>query len=376
SILKVRCSSGLSIYQYYSESVDGTDRDPVIPVLTTDTTIDVLLKYVDKMKTGTDVHFQAALLYTDIDGNRKVRSINTNGAISGNIREVFKFIDQNVVMRVMIKDILSTLGDCDFIKVRQSIDDKMVDILTQYRALVSGNSSSQLVLPDSLKTLPTYMLAFQKSELMKPNAQSTRGNDRVYDLFKYSTFNSAQLCYKLYPQILPQHVMLEDIDLTFYDANYELLQINQTSIENLTVKDTHAEIINGGCYFIFQGDAIYLWFNENTNKLLLQDLLDVDPSLPIGQISLFTRSLPETGTAINVKASNIIKNWSQISNKNSLPLILLRPNIDQYYSKVMGSVLCEDSSMNKIESCDNYLVSLYRRIQENLKKQNYVKYES
>lgn len=373
ALLKVRCSTGLSVEQYYCDSSDNTDHDPIIPVLTRDTTLDVLLKYDSKIKTGTDVHFQTALLYTDIDGVRKVRSINTSGAVSNNIREIFKFINQNPVMRIMIKDVIKTLGDCDFVKIRRLIDDKMVEILTQYRGLVSSNSSTQLILPDSIKTLPAYMLAFEKSELMKPNAQSTRGNERIYDLLKYDSLNSAQLCYKLYPQIVPFHVLLEETDLTFYDANDKLLQINSSSINNLSVRASHSNFINGGCYLIFQGDTIYLWFNENTNRMLLQDLLSVDESLPVSQISLFSGTLPETGTSINQKASNVIKNWQQVVNKSSLPLVLLRPNVDQYYSNVMSQLLCEDKTVNRIESYDNYLVIMHKKIQEKLQKDDFIK---
>ena len=134
AILKVRCSAGLSVDQYYSASVDYSDRDPVIPVLTKDTTLDVLFKYDEKLKTGEDMHFQTALLYTDHNGVRKVRSINTTGAVSNNVREVFKFVNQNSILRIMIKDIIRTLGDCDFKKIRKLIDEKVSDILTQYRA--------------------------------------------------------------------------------------------------------------------------------------------------------------------------------------------------------------------------------------------------
>ncbi|CCE63285.1 hypothetical protein TPHA_0E01930 [Tetrapisispora phaffii CBS 4417] len=372
ALLKIRCSSGLAVYQYYMGASEGSDRDPIIPVLTSNTTIDVLLKYVEKLKEGTDMSFQAALLYTNIDGDRRVRSINTSGAVSGNIREIFKFLNQQVILRIMVKDILNALGDADFAKVRQSIDDKMVDILTQYRALVSGNSSSQLVLPDTLKTLPTYMLSFQKSELMKPNAQSTRDNQRVYDLFKYYMFNRAQFSYKLYPQIIPTHVLLEDTDLTFYDAHYQLLMIKQSSIDNVTVKDAYMQFTDGGCYLIFNGETCYLWFNENTNKLLLEDLLDVGANTAYNQITLCSNSLPKISTHINKKANNTVKNWTQTTNKSIIPVILLRPNVDQYYSKVFTSIIVEDPTMNKVDSADNYLVNMHRRIQENLTKTNYV----
>ncbi|CCF58138.1 hypothetical protein KAFR_0D04910 [Kazachstania africana CBS 2517] len=374
ALLKVRSSEGISVDQYYSISVDYSDRDPIIPVLTKDTTLDVLFKYDGKFKkTGVPVYFQTALLYTDINGIRKIRSMNCFGTVSNNINEIFQNLNENSIMRIMIKDVIRTLGDCDFKKIRESIDTKLIDVLTQYRALVSGNSSSQLVLPDCLKTLPMYMLSFEKTDLMKPNTQSTRGNERINDLIKLETLDSAQLQYKLYPQILPFHVLLNENDFTFYDANDKMLQLDQTSLENLSVRNGYHNLTNGGCYFIFQSEVVYLWFNENTNKMLLQDLLGVDANLSINQISLYSSYLPETGTDINEKASNVIKNWAQSVGKQSVPIKLLRPNIDAYYGYVMSQLLVEDKTINMIESFDNYLIYLHAQIQEKVKKEDYVK---
>lgn len=373
ALLKTRSSTGLSIESYYMEAVEYSSRDPIIPVVTKDTTIDVLLKYDNKLKVGTDVHFQTALLYTDIHGVRKVRSINCNGGVSNNIIDIFKFINQDAVMRIIIKDIIRTLGSCDFINIRKIIDEKIIDVLTQYRALVSGSSSTQLILPDALKTLPMYLLAFEKSNLMKPNHQSTRGNERIIDLLRYSMFNPAKLNYKLYPQIIPFHVLLEQEDLTFYDVNETMLQLRMDTVTNISTRNSHSSLENGGCYFIFNGEAVYLWFNENTNRMLLHDLLGVDPSLPINQISLYFSSLPETGSDINIKAANVIKYWCTVTGQTSLPLLLLRPNIDQSYSSVSSEIFCEDKTINLIESYDNYLMHLHCRIQEKITKENYIK---
>ncbi|KAL3231161.1 SED5-binding protein 3 [Nakaseomyces bracarensis] len=372
-ILKLRCSTGLAVDMYYNEATGYSDRDVTLPILTKDTTIDVLLKYQEKLKSGTSMSFQAALLYTDVHGVRKVRSLNSSALVSSNVREIFKRVNQNSVLRIMIKDVIRTLGDCDFPKIRKSIDNKLVDILTQYRGLVSGNSSSQLVLPESLKTLPSYMLSFQKQDLMVPNQQSTRGNDRMYDLIRYQSMSPAELLYKLYPQIVPLHVLLEEQDLSFYDANDKLLQVEKSSLEEVSVRNMHANFTDGGCYLIFNGDRIFLWFNPHTNRLLIQDLLGIDPDFPINQITLFGGVLPETSTEINGKVLNLIKYWGQMVNKTTLPVIPLRPNIDQYYSYVMGHILCEDKSINMVESGDNYILSLHRQIQEKIKKEDYIK---
>lgn len=370
--LKVRCSSGLSVCNYYCPSVEYSDRDPLIPVLRRDQSWSVLFKYDNKLTATKDVCFQAALLYTDINGVRKVRSVNTNGAVSDNIHEIFKFVNQDVVTSIIVRDIISTLGDCNFVAIRKLIDGKIIDILTQYRALVGSNSTSQLVLPDSLKTLPAYLLSFEKSDLMKSNSRSSRGNARVYDFFKFSSYDLVKLSFKLYPQIFPLHELLNEMDLSFYDENDKLLQFD--SIDNLSVRNAHNQLINGGCYLIFDGDVIYLWFNENTNQYLLRDLLDVDPDMTkFNQITLFGGKLPELDTEINMKARNTVKNWCQLTSHSYIPVILARPSVDQYYSHVMNDLMCEDKSIEMIESYENYLVSLHRKIKEKLQHDDYVK---
>lgn len=374
--LKLRSSDGLSVASYYSEGCNNSDNDPIIPVITKNTTMNILFKYNAKLKKASFMHFQASLLYTDVHGVRKVRSINTRAPVSSSINSIFKYTNQNVTMRVMINEILVNLGDCNFTEIRKLIDEQLTENLTQYKALISGNSASTIVLPDTLKTLPTYMLSFQKSELMKPNVQSTRGNQRVYDLFKNFTFNQAELSYKLYPQIIPLHVALKSKDLSFYDSNFKFLQIDATSLENLTIQNCHNKFVNGGCYLIFNGEAVYIWFNENTNRILLKDLFAVDVSTSINQISFADNKLPSTGSIINKNISEVIRNWCKVVNRNYIPLIPLRPNIDMYYSNVMSSVLVEDQTMTNIESLDKYLVSLDRNSQTHLSNKDFVKESS
>lgn len=372
AMLKVRSSSGLIVYNYYSESVNNSARDPIIPVLSREQSFDVLFKYDNKFKPGQEVGFQAALLYTDLNGVRKVRSINTTAAANDNIVEVFKFVNQDVVTNIMIKDILTTLGDCNFADIRKSINSKIFDIFTQYRALCGGSLGAQLVLPDSLKTLPMYMLSFQKTELMKQNKSSARGNERIFDFFKLLTYNTTKRSFKLYPQIVPLHEYLEETDLTFYDQNVQLLQI--CSADALAVRCGSHQLVNGGCYLIFQGETAYLWFNENTNELLLHDLLGSEG--PYNHIEIMGGVLPPLDTDINRKAHNVLRNWQQLTLSNYIPVVPLRPNVDPYYSSAMNRIMVEDKSIELVEDLDSYLIHLHRNIKENMDNDRYVKLAS
>ncbi|CCE64366.1 hypothetical protein TPHA_0H01600 [Tetrapisispora phaffii CBS 4417] len=371
--LKIRASNGLSINKYFCESNNNSDEDPIIPVITSSTVVDVLLKYSDKLKKDTKLFIQAALLYTDINGVRKVRVINTSAPSSSSMTTIFKFVNQNVIMRLMIRQLLLKSHSLDFASMKKSILEDLSSVAAQYRALISGNSNKQFVTADTLMTLPTFMLGFQKSKVMKSTIQKTFNNDRISDYFKYFTMNQSELSYKLYPQIIPLHIPLAGGDLSFYDANYQLLRISVGSLENLTVRNSMSQIVNGGAYLIFNGEIVYLWFNENTNRSLLEDLLGVPATIPIEQIKLVENKLRKTGTRINKKVAETMRYWSQIVNKRYIPLVPLRPQIDSYYPNVIGSILIEDYSMSKMDSLNEFTASINNLSSTKIQNKQFIK---
>ena len=184
--LKLRCSNGLQVTQYYGTSssisdtsIVGNIQDPVIPVLSEDLTFTILLEYDGKLSPKLDCHFQAALLYTDPNGVRKVRVINLVLAVSKSLEDVFHFTDENAVVTTIVRDTLSFVGQQSLLELRESINNKLVDIFTHYRAMNEfGHNraktlSNKMLFPDSLKHLPLYMLSFLKSTVMRVSAGLT-----------------------------------------------------------------------------------------------------------------------------------------------------------------------------------------------------------
>ncbi|AAS51377.2 ACR151Wp [Eremothecium gossypii ATCC 10895] len=364
--LKVRCSSGLSVSRYYSTACGHSDRDPVIPVVTADQSFTLALQYDSPLQAGTDVYFQASLLYTDLDGVRRVRTSNTSAAVSDNIHEIFKFLNQDVVTALLVQDTLTALGDANFLGVRKSLDTRLAAILTQYRALVDPSHASQLILPDALKSLPAYLLAFQKSPLLRATG-SARANDRAVDYLRFATYDLRRLAYRLYPQILPLHVPLSDDDYTFYDAHNLLLQF--PSADDLAVRAAHGALADGGCYLIFQGDTVYLWLNDHTHPQLLRDLLaaDAPPQL------LPSARLPGLDTDISARVRSVLDYWAALAGRRALPVQLLRPHSDPLYARTLSALVTEDASVDGLDSYDAHLVVLHRAIQDNLRHDRYLR---
>lgn len=105
TLMKVRCSNGLQVSAYHGNFVQHTlGADLEIAGVDADKAIGVLFSYDGKLDPKLDAHFQAALLYTSADGQRRVRCINVVAAVNEGGMETMKFVDQDAVVSVIAKE--------------------------------------------------------------------------------------------------------------------------------------------------------------------------------------------------------------------------------------------------------------------------------
>ena len=103
--MKVRCSNGLQVSGYHGNFVQHTlGADLEIGAIDADKAIAVLFSYDGKLDTKLDAHFQAALLYTSANGQRRVRCVNVVAAVNEGGMDTMKFIDQDAVVNIIAKE--------------------------------------------------------------------------------------------------------------------------------------------------------------------------------------------------------------------------------------------------------------------------------
>lgn len=103
--MKVRCSNGLQVSSYHGSFLQHTfGADLEIGSVDADKALGVLFSYDGKLDPKLDAHFQAALLYTSADGQRRVRCINVVAAVNDAGMETLKFVDQDAVVNIIGKE--------------------------------------------------------------------------------------------------------------------------------------------------------------------------------------------------------------------------------------------------------------------------------
>lgn len=109
--MKVRCSNGLQVSSYHGNFLQHTfGADLELGSIDADKALGVTFSYDGKLESKLDAHFQSALLYTTVSGERRVRCTNTVASVSESPSEVMRFIDQDAVVSTIAKEGMQCLS--------------------------------------------------------------------------------------------------------------------------------------------------------------------------------------------------------------------------------------------------------------------------
>ncbi|KXT00608.1 hypothetical protein AC578_3145 [Pseudocercospora eumusae] len=296
ALMKVRCSNGLQVAHYsgnFTQHTFGADLE--MASITEDTSMSVTFSYDGKLETRNDAHFQSALLYTTTSGQRRVRCSNVVATVTENARDSMRFVDQDAVIAVLAKEAASRVPDRSLADTRQSLQDKLIDVLAMYRKHHSGqHPAGQLVMPEHMKEFAMYILGLIKSRALKGGKEPS--DRRAMELRNVKGMGAGELSLYLYPRIIAIHSL--DTADGFADENGHLKMPH-------SVRASFANIEEGGAYLVDNGQTMILWLHQLVNPNLLidlfgegfDDLQKLDPNM---------NALPILETHLNAQVRNIL----------------------------------------------------------------------
>ena len=110
---------------------------------------------------------QCALLYTAGDGTRRIRVHTLAVTVSSNLASIFRSADLDAVVNFCAKRAVTEAAAKGLEAVRQGLIATTVEILYVYRRFCATNpAAGQLILPESLKLLPLYVLGLLKNKVL------------------------------------------------------------------------------------------------------------------------------------------------------------------------------------------------------------------
>ena len=354
--MKVRCSTGLQVSAYHGNFTHHTfGADLEFGTIDADKAIGITFTYDGKLDPKLDAHFQTALLYTSVSGQRRVRCSNIVASVSEGALEAMKFLDQDAVVHLIAKEAASKISDRSLKDIRGTITERTVDILSGYRKNFSGSHPpGQLVLPENLKEFSMYMLGLIKSRAFKGGKEPT--DRRAHDVQLIRSMGFVELSIYLYPRIYSIHNLSEEDGFANEQGHLRMPQ---------SIRASFSKVEEGGVYIVNNGQTCLLWMHSQISPNLIEDLFG-EGFRELKQLDAFQSVLPVLDTHLNAQVRNILQYLANIRGSKALTLQLARQGLDGAEYE-FARLLYEDRN-NEAQSYVDWLVHLHRQIQMEVRK--------
>eukprot|EP01132_Coremiostelium_polycephalum_P012348 gene12348-15091_t len=329
--MRVRCSRGVSTTAYHGNYFLKKSDLLELPTVDSDKTFTLQFGITDTI-TSKYISIQSALLYTHSCGERRVRVLTTCVPVVQSISDVFKYADIGVVTSLISKMAVEKALSSSLNDARDAIANKCVDILTAFKTTHANTNQDNLVklssaaprllLPESLKHLPLYVVAMVKNIVF--SSRLTNPDIRAFHMHRIKSLNLGSCLTFFYP------FLYSIIKPTPLDRPVE-------SINNLppTQKLSASEISRTGISLLVNGYTQYIFVGEA-----------VDPTT---HFEIF-------GCTFDQLDSNNFRQLPQLDNDNSKYTRKMIELAQMIFSQPMNTVLVKSSDKVKRDQFQSLLI--------------------
>ncbi|EDV22255.1 uncharacterized protein TRIADDRAFT_29202 [Trichoplax adhaerens] len=346
AIMRLRTSAG----KFRFASIRPTDfygnfhmenvTDIELATVDSSKSFNIIIKHDDKLEENRLVHLQVALLYTSINGERRLRIHNISFSVGATVQDVYKSCDLETVLSTFTKIAAYNLPLNSPKNIREEITSQCAQALASYRKHCStGSPPGQLILPECLKLLPVFINSFLNSDLMRGVEISI--DDKSWLRHLMNSMKLESLLTSLYPRVLPLH-------------NLNLESSNEPS----PIRCTRDKLEKNGAYFLDNGLVLFLWIGSKIDTNWLMNVFGI-PS--------FAELQPESINTIikldNPLSEQIHHIMGQIQARKDRCLKLIIVKEEDRMEPWFNYFLVEDRNRNHPSYVD-YLCFLHKQIRE------------
>jgi len=295
-----------------------------------------------------------ALLYTTSKGERRIRVLTQCIPVTSVLADLFKGADVEAVTALTTKMAIEKALTSRLSDAREALVNKCIDILSIYRtelATQSAASSSQLLLPESLKLFPLYVLGLVKNIVLRAGTD-VRPDERSANIMALRIASVAHTLAFIYPRLFRVDSVASEVGLTGPTGAVTLPPTLNLSSEKLD---------RSGVFLLEDGQTIYLWVGKTSSSEFIQQIFGV-PSLE--SVDTTQLRLSPLGNEVSNRLIAIVEEI-RAQRSNFMNVSVLRegePRESKFFSYFI-----EDRTKS-VHSYYEFLVNLHQRIQAKITK--------
>ncbi|CAO1626197.1 unnamed protein product [Parajaminaea phylloscopi] len=355
--VRLRCSNGLNPTQHYGNFYQRNATDLEFGNIDADEAISVLLKHDGRLDEKREAHFQCALLYTTSYGERRVRCHNIAVPVTNLLGNVFRYADLDSTIAYYAKEVSTLAQNKSLQDLRHYLTDRCAKILLAYKKNCAASSGpQQLILPESFKLLPLYVLCINKSKAIKGG--NVTSDVRVHHMRVLRSMGVGNIMAFLYPRMIALHTMSPEDGRPIKIQQEDGTEVEGARTKCPTLMRPSFQRMQGhGAYLVENTDNCLLWIGAEVNPRFLDDLYGVQS---LDELDPRMTTLPKLPTNLSGQVRALVASFAAQRNKPSLPVLVARQNRDA--SEVEAANMLVEDENNGAMSMVDYLCHVHRII--------------
>ncbi|KAH8645657.1 COPII component protein [Xylariales sp. PMI_506] len=295
AVLRVRATTGLRMNTFYGNFFNRSSDLCAFPAFPRDQCY-VVEVAIDETLQKNFVCLQAGVLYTNCNGERRIRVLTLAIPTTTNLADIYASADQCAVTTYFSHKAVERALSGGLEAARDALQSKLIELLQTFKKELGGGSmGGGLQFPANLRGLPVLFLGLIKNVGLRKSAQIP-SDLRSAALCQLSTLPLPLLMQYIYPRLYSLHDMPDNAGV----PDPETSQIVLPPPLNLSSE----RFVSYGLYLIDDGQTQFLWVGRDAIPQLLEDVFGVAERT---QLRVGKGSIPELDNDFNERVRAVIQ---------------------------------------------------------------------
>ncbi|ELT99740.1 hypothetical protein CAPTEDRAFT_210583 [Capitella teleta] len=339
AVLRVRTSTGIRPVDFLGNFYMSNTTDIELAAIDSDKGICVEVKHDDKLSEADGACVQAAILYTSVSGQRRLRVINLAFNVCTQLSDLFRNCELDVLINHLAKMAIRQSLNSNPKQVREDLMNRCAQVLACYRKnCASPSSAGQLILPECMKLLPVYCNCIIKSNLLQGSTEISI-DERSYTIHTVNSMSVKASSVFFYPRLLPLH----DIDP------------DSVSIPT-AIRCSYEKLKENGVYLIENGLVLILWVGYGVSPDWVQSVFGVQSA---AQIDIDKTTMQDLDNPLSRRVRGLVKRVREDRGRHmKLTIVRQRDKLEPVFQQL----LVEDRGSNGSASYVDFLCHIHKEI--------------
>eukprot|EP00927_Polykrikos_kofoidii_P077431 TRINITY_DN74368_c0_g1_i1.p1 TRINITY_DN74368_c0_g1~~TRINITY_DN74368_c0_g1_i1.p1 ORF type:complete len:988 (+),score=151.21 TRINITY_DN74368_c0_g1_i1:40-3003(+) len=256
AVMRIRVSQGWKITKFFGHHfIKGADL-LVVPNCHADQTFGISIQAEDNVTPDPVLFVQSALLYTNSDGERRIRVHTWAATTTGNHNDIVLSADVQATISLLSQITIDGMLNATIKQGREKLQAQCQQIVQVGNACPAA---------EAMQFLPLYILGMLKSAAFR-GSNDVSADLRMHLWMRLESLSVSQTAAYFYPRMLALHNLGEGVGLPDEHGSIVLPDMLNLTSESMT---------QDGIFLLEDGESMFMWVGNSVDGSLLQSVFGV-----------------------------------------------------------------------------------------------------